>query len=317
MYKLPHNIDVRQTSEIELATAYWHGADDGDWAGMLGSIERGYDVGLLAANSGLVILDCDVKEYASDGFVVSGPRGSRARLEPTVVKCGIDDLIRVVRELGHEPSELATYTVRTKSGGFHLYFYACESVPLTTKHHRDEWRVDVIASENSWVAAPPTAGYDVVRDLAVMPLPVWLAEFLLYVNERLQPLGKRSDEALSEAAKQALREMTDLRQVADESGLRGVARQWLLLELDRIVIANRYGGWNQAIYQATLNLLDGGIAAEPATALVLEAATPWDEREKRVASDTIRSAVRRHGAKTFQARRETQFAQNLQQRGGE
>lgn len=137
------------------AELYWAGAV-ASWAELLACVGGGRDVAVLPAASGLLVLDCDVKWYHADtAFVVSE---RTARLAPAVQRHGIDDLGRVVRELGHSPAELATYTVRTKSGGYHLYYRVPEAFVgvLGTSHHRHEWRVDVIASQHSWVAAPPT-----------------------------------------------------------------------------------------------------------------------------------------------------------------
>ncbi len=294
---LPRNLSRDATpAQRAFAEMYWQGAM-GSWDQLLTTVtDEALDVALLPWRSDLVILDCDVKEYQVDtGFVVTD---GVARLAPTTWRYGVEDLAREVRSLGHDPRELATYTVRTKSGGVHLYYRAHPDLPLDTRHHRHDWRVDVIAGTNTWVAAPPTPGYYVVRDLPVAPLPTWLAEFLRDLATYLPPIGRQHSAALEETAKTARRDALEAVTRRDAGKIRAddtdLLTQYVQLELDRIALANQHGGWNQAIYDAARNLLEVGWSLEAVTPAVLTAAAPVDARNQRQALDTLRSAWRGH-----------------------
>lgn len=53
----------------------------------------------------------------------------------------------------------ATYTVQTRSGGFHYYFWLPESINPDTFSPPDELAKGVDVKWNGWIAAPPTEGY--------------------------------------------------------------------------------------------------------------------------------------------------------------
>jgi hypothetical protein len=278
---LPENLGPEASeAERHMARGCWAGVEL-DAAGLAGVMAAGWDVGVLAAASGLVIVDCDVKTYDADGWVVTGGTAVRAQ---AVVKHGIDDLRREVERMGHTMAELATYTVRTKSGGYHLYYRTNPEYPLTTRHHRQDWRVDVIASPNSWVAAPPTEGYQVVRNGAVAQLPDWLAVFLYGVNASLPPLGARVA-----AVAGAVGSGPGGGPVRPGESLLARHRRMLLEE---VALANLAGGWNSAIYRVARGLLDAGYDERDVREAVMGAAAPADEREERKADATITSALR-------------------------
>lgn len=74
----------------------------------------------------------------------------------------------------------ATYTVQTRSGGFHYYFWLPESVNPDTFSPPDELAQGVDIKWNGWVAAPPTPGYvpvyGTLAQVQVAP-PGLMAEF--------------------------------------------------------------------------------------------------------------------------------------------
>lgn len=272
---------------VAYARMCWSGVR-AEWGQLESGVAAGGDVGVLAAASGLVVVDCDVKVLDADGWVVSG--GVAVRSEGRAVS-GVEDLEREVERLGHAMPELATYTVSTKSGGRHLYFKANPDYPLTTRHHRQDWRVDVIASDNSWVAAPPTPGYRVVDGRAPVDLPDWLAVFLYGINQALAPLDARvrglwrdlrasRGEWDSEAGMPALR---------PGESLHARLARWVL---EGVAASNHAGGWNTAVYRASRELLEQGWPEEQVRRMVLGAAAPTDQAEERKADATISSAVR-------------------------
>jgi hypothetical protein len=291
----PENLDDPTPEERDWSDQYWNKPGIVSWNQLTYAVDvLGLHIGLIPAMSGLVVLDCDVKKYAAgDGYVYNND-GS-VGLANIVVKHGIDDLASEVEKLGHSLSELKTYTVETKSKGYHLYFKQNPRYLITdTIHHRNEWRIDVIAGANSWVAAPPTPGYRVATDVEVLDMPDWLAEFLLFkVTNFSKPGGERRQRAedFSTATLEQIKATKLPGNIALGDDLWSL---YLKSEVVQVVLANRFGGWNNAIYHATLNLLRAGCDIEFATALVIDAAEPVNSYEKRNALNTIKSARNKH-----------------------
>lgn len=306
----PGNLGEKASvGDVRLSERYWRDTLVSTWAELNDVVQHGFtvrrrrntpcDVALFPAPSGLVILDCDVKRYDEEnGFVVVG---NTATLSPTRVAYGLNDLRREVEAMGHEMTELATYAVKTKSGGVHLYFRENPEVPLRTTGHRHEWRVDVVgrndATNRSWVATPPTPGYEVARDLPVAEMPTWLATWLRDLDRHLPPVGgRRRQTRVREAARTRAQVHAATLTGAGES--RSLLDEWVAWELSVVRDANEHGGWNLAVYQCVLNLLDGGYDEDVAAEAVLLAAAPVNDLERRKATDTVGSAVRRHHQKT-------------------
>ena len=305
--------DDRRRKDSE---AVWNGAEL-SWEQLTTLINDGAmvngmacrEVGIFPAVSGLVILDCDVKFFYADGFGTFATDGEHAdmmrcfklsdgtpRVQVTE-KHGIDQLRNVVERLGHEFSELDTYTVQTKSNGLHLYFAENPRYPLRTTGHRDEWYVDVIAhnagSDRSWAAAPPTPGYRVVADVPVIEMPDWLALWLLGLRDHTLPLGGARRVRLNAARRTALSEAQLTAWVPGERGdsLSELLRRYKQFVLATVALSNQVSGWNRAIYQAACDLCGLGHTPEEVTSALLQAAQPWDDRERRKAEATIRSAI--------------------------
>lgn len=286
-----------RTDKHNFATLFWTGVayNWGQLTGIVdGTIHYPYatgskDIGLHPEWNGLVILDCDVKEYC-EGFV-QRPGSKAHTMGETVVKYGINDLARLCQELGHDIQELATYTVRTKSGGFHLYFFnnpAC--MIASTKHHRADWRVDVIA--NNWVAAPPTPGYSVVRDYPVQMMPDWLAPALLGINERYGPVGGKKHTILAQKAQGLQKTVLNRSFTPMEPSGQGLLADWITAQLQLVRLADQYGAWNTTIYQVTKDFAAAGFDLETIEAAILGAAQPWDSHQERNAIATIQSGWR-------------------------
>jgi len=300
---LPENLPESAGEDERLISAmYWRQGYDvtTTWDDLIRAAGEGYDIGILPAASGLVIVDCDVKEYGEDGsayqpFQVkeTGESTGSITYAAPVVKRGLDDLKREVAKLGHSPAEIATHAVRTKSGGTHLYYRQNPDVPLeSNRHHREEWRVDVICSRNSWCAAPPSSGYAVVKDLPAAVLPAWLAEFLRDVNSHLPPLGGARAVKLAAVASEA---RSGLRLSAREQGTapRDLLAAYLAAELELVALGARLGGWNQAAFQCACNFFDLGYSLEAVEEAILGAAPPWNARGRLKIRQTIGSAWNR------------------------
>lgn len=310
----PGNLSADADSgERRQSEVYWGTGNPMTWENVCNVVENGYpvrnrgsktpcDIALFPAPSGLVIVDCDVKEYDDEtGYVLT--KTNEASMLPPRVEYGIRDLQREVEKLGHKVTELATYMVQTKSGGLHLYFRENPEVKLKTSGHRENWRVDVVAhndgGDRSWVAAPPTTGYTVVRDLPVIEMPTWLAEFLLHEMPKMPPVG-------GEKTRQRARRRQEMRDRVlvpgqsqeDRDSLRAMYAKWIL---DAVVRANQDGGWNIAIYAAVKDLRKVGYELDVAADMVIEAAQPVSDMERRNAEYTIASAERGYLQETYQS----------------
>lgn len=272
---------ARPMHAMNAQPSYWEGASP-DWEGFQGWVTGGNPIGMLVERSGLVVLDCDVKEYDSQGWVI---QGNTASFSPATYRHGITDLTRVAGE--HGKTVVPTFTVRTKSGGYHLYYRQNPQLPVTSKPHRDGWLIDVKASRNSWVVAPPSPGYEVVRDLPAAVMPLWLARWVSELTRLTMPIGgARVRNVMLDAA----RLRVNLIGSKDED----LFTRWVSTVLTVVALANRHGGWNNEIYRASHELFDVGLSLDEVEPAVLRAAAPVDERERRGAVDTIRSAWRKH-----------------------
>ncbi|MFC8095256.1 bifunctional DNA primase/polymerase [Streptomyces sp. NPDC057301] len=135
-----------------------------------------YNVGIAAGPSRLVIVDLDRPKHPGDT-----PPADWAEHG---VADGADVLAVLCERHGH-PFPADTFTVRTWSGGMHLYFAAPEGEPLRNTAGDSArglgWKVDTRAVGGLVVGAGSTfAGhpYTIAHDAPAAPLPGWLAELL-------------------------------------------------------------------------------------------------------------------------------------------
>ncbi|MFD9068928.1 bifunctional DNA primase/polymerase [Streptomyces lasiicapitis] len=135
-----------------------------------------FNVGIATGPSGLVVIDLDRPKHPGDTPPASwAERGVTDGAEVLAVLC----------ERHGQPFPSDTYTVRTWSGGTHLYFLAPEGEPLRNTAGDSArglgWKVDTRAWGGLVVGVGSTfAGhpYEVTRAAPVAPLPDWLAELL-------------------------------------------------------------------------------------------------------------------------------------------
>ncbi len=137
---------------------------------------KGWNVAIATGPSGLLVVDLDVPK-ADDK-----PRADVWNLPG--INEGLDVFVAVCEHAG-QPVPWDTYTVRTPSGGTHLYFTAPAGVQLrNTGGDRGRglgWKVDTRAWGGHVVAAGSVVDgqtYTVVHDREPQPLPQWLCERL-------------------------------------------------------------------------------------------------------------------------------------------
>jgi hypothetical protein len=118
-----------------------------------------FNVGIATGPSGLVVVDLDMPKRKSS----------------TDTPNGVTTFTALCERAGHAVP--TTRTVRTASGGVHLYFTAPSGIRLGNTAGRLGKRIDTRAW-GGYVVAPgsltPTGAYAVVNDMPPAPLPDWL-----------------------------------------------------------------------------------------------------------------------------------------------
>ncbi|MER7577370.1 bifunctional DNA primase/polymerase [Streptomyces sp. NPDC126514] len=154
--------ETRATTDRERITRCWTHAP--------------YNVGIATGPSGLIVVDLDTPKGPDD----TPP----AEWAAHGVTDGAD-VLALLYERHSQPFPADTYSVRTWSGGTHLYFAAPEGEPLRNTAGDSArglgWKVDtravggLVVGAGSIFAGEP---YAVARNAPVAPLPGWLAELL-------------------------------------------------------------------------------------------------------------------------------------------
>ncbi|MFI9104952.1 bifunctional DNA primase/polymerase [Streptomyces fildesensis] len=131
-----------------------------------------YNVGIATGPARLVVVDLDTPKDNNDG-----PR------EPWNLPGITDgaDVLATLCERHGQPYPTDTYTVRTGSGGTHLYFAASAATGLRNSAGTLGWKVDTRAG-GGYVVGPGSTvngrSYVVACDSGAAPLPEWLTELL-------------------------------------------------------------------------------------------------------------------------------------------
>ncbi|GAB2766954.1 bifunctional DNA primase/polymerase [Terrabacter koreensis] len=154
---------------------------------------RPYNVGLSTGPARLVVLDLDTRNHGQhdpglsdpgqhdQGGAVPAARASDLpgawATEPGVMDGA--DVLAVLAARAGQPVPLETRTVRTPSGGMHLYFLAPHPLPSTCG--RLGPMIDTRAM-GGYVVAPPSrttaGGYQTINPAPPAPLPGWLLDAL-------------------------------------------------------------------------------------------------------------------------------------------
>ncbi|AOS65000.1 bifunctional DNA primase/polymerase [Actinoalloteichus hymeniacidonis] len=137
-----------------------------------------HNIGLPCGLSGLLVVDCDMPKGPDDR-----PEGRWTR---EGVGSGLDMLTALAQEVGEQPPLPGdTFTVRTPSGGTHLYYRMPSGVRLGNTASALGWRIDT-RGWGGYVAAPGsmvtdttgTRRYEVEADVPILDLPAWITRRL-------------------------------------------------------------------------------------------------------------------------------------------
>jgi hypothetical protein len=130
-----------------------------------------FNIGIATGPSGLVVVDLDKPKR--------GQEPPPAFRQPGIRDGG--DVLAALADANDQPLPTDTYTVRTGSGGTHLYFTAPPDVALRNTAGRLGWLIDTRAAGGYVIAAGSTVDnrtYTTFVDVDTAPLPTWLAERL-------------------------------------------------------------------------------------------------------------------------------------------
>lgn len=146
----------------------------------------GYWVGIATGPSGLVVLDLDTPK-------LNKPTPQEWQIPG--VQSGEDVLAVLAERAGATYAELFdTHTVRTPSGGLHLYFQAPAGTELHNTTGELGWLIDTRAIGGQVVAAGELHDgrtYQAIHDAHPSPLPDWLAERLTETENAVAPADPR------------------------------------------------------------------------------------------------------------------------------
>lgn len=144
---------------------------------------RPYNLGISTGPARLAVLDLDTPNHGQhDQGSAGGAAGASAlpgawANEPGVIDGA--DVLAVLAARAGQPVPLETRTVRTPSGGTHLYFLAPHPLPSTCG--RLGPMIDTRAM-GGYVVAPPSrtaaGGYQTINPAPPAPLPGWLLDAL-------------------------------------------------------------------------------------------------------------------------------------------
>jgi Bifunctional DNA primase/polymerase, N-terminal len=157
--------EQRATADPAVIRAAWSGR----W--------RGAPYGIACGPSGLLVIDLDAHKPLPDDWQQRGARN------------GIDALTLIARWAGQDVP--ATFTVRTPSGGLHLYFREPPGMAFRNTAAQLAPQVDT-RGHGGYVVGPGSAiggrAYEVTDARPVVMLPPWLARLLTPPPPPLRPV---------------------------------------------------------------------------------------------------------------------------------
>lgn len=211
------------------------------WRDPLGEVVP-YNIGIATGN-GITVLDVDVKK---------GKNGLQA----------LDDLVSFY-DLDDQ-----TFTVRTASGGFHLY-YNSQNLSLRNSASRVGEGLDV-RSEGGYVVGPGSSingeFYSIEKDLQVKNIAIWFANLCGEKPRKERPTSSETSLPIDLDTPEAIKR----------------AISWLETDAPEAVSGS---GGDAATYFAACGVKDFGISEIECLSLLLEhynpakCSPPWDDKE--------------------------------------
>jgi hypothetical protein len=150
--------EARATTDPDVITRFW-------------TTHYDHNIGIACGPAGLVVVDLDMPKPAQT------PPGNGSIRRG--VQCGAQVLAALAEQAGEIVPD--TWTVRTPSGGTHLYFQSPSGVRLRNTHHKLGWLIDTRAWGGQVVApgsTTPTGAYELISDHDPVELPGWLYQLL-------------------------------------------------------------------------------------------------------------------------------------------
>ncbi len=151
-----------------------------------------FNIGIACGPSGLVVIDQDLPKHDD----TPPPRWAQPGIRDGL------DVLAALAESHRAPVPVETYTVRTASGGEHLYFAAPDAPVLRNTTARLGWLVDTRAAGGYVVAAGSRIRdrhYVEILDLPPAALPGWITGLLedreeprVYYGELVATVARRS-----------------------------------------------------------------------------------------------------------------------------
>jgi hypothetical protein len=150
--------EARATTDPDTITRFWTTYYD-------------HNIGIACGPAGLVVVDLDL------------PKPRHAALSSGSIRRGVECGAQVLADLAEQADAAVpdTWTVKTPSGGTHLYFLPPTGVRLYNTHHKLGWLIDTRAWGGQVVAPGSTTStgtYELISDHNPVELPAWLYQLL-------------------------------------------------------------------------------------------------------------------------------------------
>jgi hypothetical protein len=211
-----------------------------------------FNIGIACGPSGLVVVDLD--------------RARPDQVPPPAYRqpgiCDGGDVLAVLADANDQPLPIDTYTVRTGSGGTHLYFEAPAGMQLRNSAGRLGWLIDTRAHGGYVVGAGSSVHrrpYSVAHDTMPATLPSWLAERLTDPEPTPKPTAVSAVQTSPAYAAAALRGELD-RVLAAREGTRNHTLNAAAFALGQLAVG---GLLSRQLVEDALTLAGQAIGLDP------------------------------------------------------
>lgn len=252
------------------------GAAASTWTDRDGSPWDGANLGVRLNRSGLVVVDADVVLL---GYGETGVQGCEVHHGPAGIALyadGRSELLAALRALRlNLPRSLTLKSAGRPDGshlpGRHIYYRQNPDHPVC--------RDGVLAPHveiKATVLARVTNEFELLVDAPIAVLPGEVAR-------AIQPARLTWSGHGSEYGSPARTE----RGALTGGTLAEVGESYVARVLEQIAESNQVGRWNSAVYWGVRELFGIGVEGGEVLALVMEAAAPWDDQQRRVVEGIV------------------------------